>query len=170
MRKAFTMPGDLPQLLTMENYPGMIPIESRPLRAFLQRHGATFEEIRFDVRLGEGVQLAADADPVLRRTWELITRMRVDAMGWTAPNQATLIECKQSLANDGIWQLLTYRDEYRREFPDHVLRLVAVAEFATPTARTLAQNSGVAVYLYEFAADTPDVSATGAEVANGDAQ
>jgi hypothetical protein len=165
MRNVFRMPEDLPGLVALENFPGMIPIESRPLRAFLQRHGASFNEVRFNVRLGEGVKLTDDHEPALQKAWELLTKMRVDAMGWNDPNVATLIEAKQSLANDGIWQLLSYRDHYQHENSGHDVRLVAVAEFATPTARALARNSGVALYTYEFPADVPDVRATGTETA-----
>lgn len=143
----------------MPVYPGMIPEESRPLREFIRRYHSRFNQLRFDVRLGAGDTVPEALDPAVKKAWEYITRMRVDAVGWRAANEATLIEVKQALGNEGVWQLLAYRDEYVRTYPTHHVRLVLVAEAATVTARALAQRSGVGVFLYEFPPNTVDISA-----------
>ncbi len=164
MRTVFTLPEDLEQLARMDAYPGVIPEESRPLREFLKRHGARFfQEIRFDVRVGPSGDARGATHPETRKAWEHVTRMRVDAVGFRPPNDATLIEAKHFLGNDGVWQLLAYRDAYSTEFPSHLLRLVLVAEAATLTAVTLAQQNGIAVFLYTFAPDTIDVTAPATE-------
>lgn len=153
-RTVFKLPDDLPRLLELEQYPSMVVEECRPLREFIRRHYHAFDELRFEVRVGQGGQLGPDDDPKLRKAWAHITRMRLDAFGWKAPNIATLIECKQWLGNDGVWQLLSYRDAYMADEPTHRVQLVLVAEGATSTAQVLARRFGIALYLYEFPADT----------------
>lgn len=166
MRKIFDIPVDLEQLARLDAYPGISPEETRPLRVFITKYAARWwTEIRFDVRVGVGELAPDQADLAKRRAVEQGTRMRMDALGWRAPNEATLIEAKVVLANDGVWQLLSYRDAYVAEFPDHVVRLVIVAEDATATARNLCATNGIGLYLYRFPANTPDVAAPASEVA-----
>lgn len=165
MRNTFTIPEDLEQLARLDAYPGVSPEESRPLREFLRRYAPDhFTEVRFNVRVGVGDTAPPDADAALARAVEQGTRMRMDCVGWRGPYEATLIEAKVSLANDGVWQLLGYRDAYVIERPDDTLRLVLVAEQATSTAIKLAQSNGIGLYLYSFPADTIDVTAPGTEV------
>jgi len=164
MRNIFTIPADLEQLARLHAYPGVSPEETRPLREWIKRYaGQHFTEIRFNVRLGVGELAPDEPDQAKRRAIEQGTRMRCDAMGWRPPNEATLIEAKVTLENAGVWQLLGYRDAYVDEFPGHVLRLVIVAEGATPTAQKLALSSGIGLYFYRFPEGTVDVTASATE-------
>lgn len=164
MRNVFTIPEDLEQLARLDAYPGVSPEESRPLREFIRRYAANhFTEVRFNVRTGVGESAGDEPDDAKRRAIEQGTRMRMDCVGWRGPNESTLIEAKVSLANDGVWQLLGYRDAYLIEHPNETLRLVLVAEQATSTAENLAESYGIGVYLYTWPADTIDVTAPGTE-------
>jgi hypothetical protein len=164
MRNVFTIPDDLDQLARLDAYPGVSPEETRPLRAFLKRYAAHhFTEVRFNVRTGVGESAPAGADPALKRAIEEGTRLRIDCVGFRGPNESTLIEAKVSLGNDGVWQLLGYRDAYVREHPSDVLRLVLVAERSTSTASNLAQSYGIGLYLYTFETDSVDVLAPATE-------
>jgi hypothetical protein len=163
MRSVFTLPADLDQLLRMAVYPAMIESESRPLRAWIRKYGVNFNELRFDVRLGPGGQADETNDPATRKAWEHITRMRLDVLGWKAPNVATLIECKDTLGNDGVWQLLAYRDAYVSDHPTDEVRLQLVAAAATASAVQLAQRYGIAVSLWAFGSSAVDVAAPATE-------
>lgn len=164
MRNVFTLPADLAQLGWVPIYPGMVAEETRPLRAFIQKYAASFDEIRFNVRVGPGETAPPDVDPALQRAVEQGTRMRMDCVAWKAPNIATLIEVKVDAGNDAIWQLLTYRDHYVTEHPNESIRLVIVAESATASARVLAQQNGITLALFVFATGTPDITAPATEV------
>lgn len=165
MRKVFSIPVDLEQLARMANYPGMDVHEVRPLREFIKRYAANhFNEVRFDVRVGVGESADDVADPAVKKAIVEGTRMRLDCVGWRAPNEATLIEAKLELGNYGVWQLLGYRDAYVEEHPDHVVRLVIVAEAASSTAQNLCANHGIGLYLYRFPDNTIDVAAPAREV------
>lgn len=164
MRNVFTIPVDLEQLARLDTYPGVSMEETRPLREFFRRHAAeNFNEVRFNVRVGVGESAGDEPDQAKRRAIEQGTRMRMDAVGWKAPSTATLLESKAQLANDGVWQLLGYRDAYRTDHPDHTTRLVIVAEGGSSTALKLAATYGIAVFLYTFPPATIDVLAPATE-------
>lgn len=155
---------DKTRLSVMANFPGMIPAESRLLRQFIRRHGDEYDEFRFNVRLGEGVQLGEDFEAGVRKAWEAITKARPDTVGFKYPNRATLIEVKEAFANEAVWQLLSYRDLYVRAYRAEVVTLAGVAAFASPTARALARSSGVSLWLYALPAGQPDINETAGEV------
>lgn len=149
---------DVERLLRMDTYPGMIPSESRVLRQFIRRHGAEYSEFRFNVRIGDGEEPPIDVDPSVRRAWTAITKARPDTVAFQRPNLATVIEVKDALTNEGVWQLLGYRDLYARDFPDHEIKLAAVAAYATPTAKMLARSNGIDVYLYALPPQQTDIA------------
>lgn len=158
-----TIISDRERLLTMAVYPQMIESESRVLRQFVRFRGHQFDEFRFNVRLGEGEEPGPEFDAAVRKAWTSITRARPDTVAFKAPNLATIIEVKDTLTNEGIWQVLGYRDLYVRAFPDHQVALACVAQFAGPTARELARRSGVDLYLYALPPGPPDVGELGSE-------
>ena len=162
-RNEFMMPGDLAYVLTLATFPGMIPEESRPLRAFLAKHGAQFDAIRFRVMLGDGMAAEDGDDPAVAAVVATWGTLRPDLVAFKYPNEATIIEAKQAFGSDAVWQLQAYRDAYRRAFPDHRIRLVGVGEFANDTARGVARSAGVALYVYAFPPGPPDVTAQPSE-------
>lgn len=167
MRNVFTLPQDLEQLGWLTTYPGMVAAESRPLRAFIQKYGPLFDEVRFNVRVGPGETAPADVDESLQRAIEQGTRMRLDCVMWKAPNFTLLVEAKQDAANDAVWQLQAYRDHYVAEHPDATIGLAIVAESATTSARALCRAHEITLALFTFPADTVDVSATPTEEITG---
>jgi len=154
---------DRARLLRTVVFPGMNEAESRVLRQYIARHGAEHDEFRFNVRIGEGTKLGADASPEVTRAWEQLTKARPDTVGFKAPDRATLIEVKEAWANEAVWQLLGYRDLYRQTYPDHAIALVGVAISASVTALTLARVQGVRVFLYDLPAGAPDIDERAAE-------
>jgi Endonuclease NucS len=146
---------ELPRLLEMRVYPGMIEPESRILRAFLARHGDEYDELRFNDRVGEGVQLAQPASEADRLAWERRTQARPDCIAWKAPHFATVIEVKEQARLDGIWQVQSYVQLYTRAHPSHAVRGAIVCEALTPNARALAGTQGIEFYIYTFAAAEP---------------
>ncbi len=156
-------PANLDELLATRNYPGMIPAESQFLRAFIAMHGAEFDELRFNERLGEGVILENPASEKDRLDWQRRTKARPDCIGWNAPQHATIIEVKEQATLETIWQVLSYVELYAKSFPEHRVDAVIVAGGITPNARLLAPQRGVRVYTYALDPNRP--LQPGAEVA-----
>jgi hypothetical protein len=159
---------DVDRLLRMPTYPGMVPEESRVLRQFIAHRYREYDEWRFNVRLGQGVILQDRDDPALVRSWEHLTKARLDCVAFKHPDHATIIEAKEHIAHDAIWQTLAYGDLYRDTFPAHRFELVCIGIDANPTAIRLAQIRGVRLYLYELAPGVVDIGER-AQEASGDA-
>jgi len=148
-------PANLAELLDTRVYPGMIETESRILRAFIRAHGAGYDELRFNERLGEGVILQNPASEKDRRDWERRTKARPDVIAWLAPNVATIVEVKEQATLETIWQVLSYVELYAKSFPGHQARAAIVAGAITLNARELAPSRGVDVFLYTIPASAP---------------
>lgn len=150
----------LEDLIRRDALPGIDATEVRVVREFLRRYGANYREYRFNVRVGEGTKLVGDYTEKFAAYWERVTQMRMDLVCWNPPNQATLVEAKVQWANDGVWQLLSYRDAYARDTNDEIVALVGVAEAYTPSARQLASDRGIRLYIYGFPPALPAAPAT----------
>lgn len=148
-------PPNLAELLETLNFPGMVIDESRILRAYLLKHGADYDEIRFNERLGEGVVLANAATEKDREDWRRRTMARPDVIAWRAPDLATVIEAKVQATNETVWQVLSYLDLYSSANPSHRVNAVIVCAGATPNAITLARARQVWVYVYTLDEDRP---------------
>lgn len=161
---AFTR-AELETLIARSTLPGVDPTEVRVLREFLRRQGSNYSEYRFNVRVGEGVQLEGAYSEKFREDWARRTKMRLDLVCFSPPNFSTLIEAKVQWANDAVWQLLGYRDHYAIDFPRDEIKLAGVAEAYTPTARTLASSRGIRLFVYGFPPELPASPATSVEEA-----
>ena len=85
---------ELDRLTNRTSLPGVDPTEVRVLREYIRRHGAEYDELRFNVRVGDGAELVGDYTDKFRADWRTRTKMRLDCVGWTAPSSTTLIEAK----------------------------------------------------------------------------
>jgi len=148
-------PPNLAQLLETRVYPGMIEPESRILRAFIATHGAEYDELLFDERVGPGVVLGDHLPEKDRRDWERRTKARADCIAVTRPDRALVIEVKEQATLEAIWQVLSYAELYAPAHPSHQVRAAIVAAAATPAARVVAGERGVALYLYTLPAAAP---------------
>lgn len=148
-------PLNLEQLLTTRIFPGMTIDESRLVRAFLAKRGAEWDVADVTFRVGRGAVLPPTYDPVERANWERRTRSRPDLVLLRAPNVVMIVEAKEQLTNEGIWQVLGYRDLYLADNPNDQVTVCAIATAVTSTALQLARSMGVQVLLYELDPNTP---------------
>lgn len=145
-------PANLAELLNTRIFPAMTAPESRLVRAYLQRHGAEWDEASVTTRVGPGVILPPHiTDQKARADWEQRTRARPDLVLRSGP-RAAIVEAKEQATNEAIWQVLSYRDLYRAEFPNVEVLPIVICETATPTAVQLAGSMGVQMIEYGFEA------------------
>lgn len=148
-------PPNLQELLETVNYPGMIPEESRVLRSWIAKHGASFDELRFNERLGPGVQLGDHVPEKDRKDWERRTKARPDMIAVRHPLDAVIVEAKWQATLEAIWQVESYVELYAKDFPGWRARGVIVAADVTPAARVLAPQRGIALFLYKLQPNAP---------------
>ena len=148
-------PPNLADLLETKIFPGMSLRESRILRAWIANHGAEWDVLDVEPRLGAGVLLPPHYDDKFRADWLQRTRARPDLIAKRAPNRALIVEAKEYLTNEGIWQVKAYGDLYRVEFPGDALSLAVVCEGAHPTAVSIAAGQGVQILRYDIPEEAP---------------
>lgn len=154
-------PPNLADLLETRIYPGMTEPESRILREWVRHHGAAWDTLDVEARLGAGVLLPPHYSEKERADWLKRTKARPDLVATRAPNLVAIVESKEQCTNEGIWQVLSYRDLYVAEFPQARVQPIVVCTAATPTAVSLARGQRVQVFVYTFPIDEP--LAAGAE-------
>lgn len=143
-------PANLEQLLATRTFPGMTAAESRLIRAYLAKHGAAWDTASVIEKIGQGVILPPHiTDAKARADWEKRTRMRPDLV-LTRPRQAAVVEAKEYATNEGVWQVLGYRDVFAAEHPGVAVIPVMVCEAFAPTAKQLAETQRVEMWLYNF--------------------
>lgn len=143
-------PPNLAALLETRIFPQMTIRESRLIREFLRRRGDEWDSADVEARIGRGVILPPTVTERDRVNWAKRTRARPDLVLQRAPNVVAIVEAKEQLTNEGIWQVLSYRDLWIAERPGDDVQPIAIAEAATPNAITLALAQRVQVFLYEF--------------------
>lgn len=145
-------PPNLTELLNTRIYPGMTAAESRLVRSYLQRHGHEWDAASVTTRLGQGVILPPHiTDQKARDDWERRTKARPDLVLQSA-GRAAIVEAKEQATNEGVWQVLSYRDLFVAENANVVVQPIIVCEAITPTAVQLGRSQGVQVFTYEFTA------------------
>jgi hypothetical protein len=146
----------------------MIESESRVLRQYIARHLADYDEWRFNVRIGEGVDASEIVSPDAARAFAELTKARPDTVAFKFPDLATIVEVKDAFTNEAVWQILSYRDLYKAAFPEHRIALVGLGAHATPGALNLARMNGIRVFVYAMPAGAPDVNERAAEESGSD--
>lgn len=147
--------GELARLINRATLPGIAPEEVRAVREWIRRNGENYLELRFNVRVGIGHVLEGDYTEKFKADWYERGRPKPDLIAVDAPTTHTILEAKVQLQNDGVWQLLHYRDLYREEFPSLGLNLAIVCEAYTAQAKALAIASGIRLYVYGFPGELP---------------
>jgi hypothetical protein len=138
-------PVNLTRLLDQIQYPGMTYVESEITRAWLKTHGAEYESIDFNVRLGEGVQLAGEWDDSTRRAATMLSQKRADIVALRA-GVVTIVEVKVRIGLPALGQLIGYRELWRREHPDAgFIRLLAIGRGAVEDVDLVFRSQGVEI-------------------------
>lgn len=148
-------PPNLAELLARRIFPGMSRAETRILQAWMTNHGATWDTLDVEGRLGAGKLLAPHYSEKERNDWYQRTRARPDCIARRAPNLALIVEAKEFATSEAIWQVNGYRDLYKAEFPNDQVATCVVCADAHPTAVAVAASQGVQIIRYVMPPDEP---------------
>jgi hypothetical protein len=143
--EALMPPANLGVLLQQIQFPGMTFVESEIARAWLNRRGADYDEISFNVRLGEGVDPGEEYPEEIRRMATLLTQKRADIVARSGA-LVDLVEVKVRIAFGAMGQLLGYRELWMREHPElPVRRLIAIGRSVVQDAAEIIEGQGIAI-------------------------
>lgn len=144
-------PPNLEQLLATATFPGTTPAESRLVRGFLAKRAGEWDTASVVERIGRGEMLPPTYDPKERADWERRTRARPDLVLTRPPSDVAIVEAKEQITNEGIWQVLGYVDFWRADHPGDRVQPIVIGEAITSTAQQLARARGIQVLLYAAA-------------------
>ncbi len=138
-------PDKLAALLALNTYPHLRSVESAIVREWIRAHGAEYEEIAFDVLLGQGVELGPGFDETTRQQATLLFQKRADLIASRA-GLVNIVEVKRRIDFGPMGQLIGYATLYRAEFPDtRELRLTAIGWDALQDAQLVLNAHGIDV-------------------------
>lgn len=128
-------------------YPHMreedIPLWNR----FLDRFGDGWQGFDYDVRVGEPSRAASGLDAATQRTWEALTKLRVDAVGFRV-GEVWVFEVKPYAGIGTVGQLVGYRGGYVREFrPVERVRMGVVTDRFVPAVGEVFREQGIQVWI-----------------------
>lgn len=138
----------LQQLITATQYPAMTAVESTIARQWIMAHGAEYDSIEFNCRVGNSVELGPEFDDTTRRQAMLLSQKRIDVLARLG-SEVTIVEVKVRASLGTLGQLLGYQLLYRQDHPEATaVHLVAIAYDALVDVEAVLQAYGVDVELF----------------------
>ena len=132
-----------------KRYPHMKQEEAEVWTAFLKQTELEFVDLRYDLRLGEGIPPQPHDPEWMVRLKLAVTRKRVDVLARTE-DDIWIFEVKPRIGLSALGQLLTYFDlfikEYRVDLP---VMLGAVGWRIAPDVRETYELHAVNIFLVE---------------------
>jgi hypothetical protein len=145
-------PSNLAALLLQSRYPGLLPVENAVARAWLDEHGAEYDRLDFNVRLGQGVKPGQGATSLEHSIAFALTTKRADLIASTA-NAVTIIEIKERIGPGAIGQLLMYEHLWeQQDGSGRPVHLLAIGRNIVPELAGAFQRHDIA---YELFPDVP---------------
>lgn len=140
---------DLRDLLVQMQYPSMPVLESNITRAWIRAHGAAYDRLEFNVRLGKGQDIQPGVTGSTAVQFSQITRKRADIVCYAA-GVVDLVEVKSRMNFSAIGQLTGYRHLWLEEFPNIPVRdLIAVAQLIDDDVRRVLDAQKLTYYQVE---------------------
>lgn len=141
-------PAALAALLAEDTYPHLQRIESSIAREWIRAHGADWDDIQFDVNLGEGVTLGPEYDQTTRDQARYLTQKRADMIARRG-TAANIVEIKRRIDFTPMGQLLGYATLWHVDHPETTdLRLTAIGWQALQDAVDVLHAHGIDVETY----------------------
>jgi len=135
-------------LLSLIQFPQMTVNESAIVHAWLLQFADSFDDVQFNVRVGNSIELGPGYDEATQRQAALLSQKRIDIVGFSG-NSVTIVEVKLRISLSALGQLLGYALLWQAENPTvEQINLVAIGHDALIDVAEILQAHGIAVYLY----------------------
>ena len=138
-------------------FPGLNVYEDELARRWLREWYPLFDEVRFQVHVGGGVDPGAEYDASMRRMYQYNSQKRMDMVA-SAAGYVWLVEIKQRIELAALGQLLGYRYLWLLEHTDHFqhVELCALGYEIGEDVAAVLRAHGVRLALYQAAAAVDD--------------
>lgn len=102
-------------LQRLGKYRHMMPNEVPIWERWLAGEGARFAPYEYDVAVGEGLVIEGEADELVKRIAQALTKKRIDAVSKRL-GVVRIFEVKPRAGLSAVGQLIGYRELYRQTF------------------------------------------------------
>ena len=92
--------------------PGLRKNDKQIWNRFIEKYPEAYEEVIYNLHLGQGADIAKDADPSIIKDFVLLTQWKVDVVGFK-DDRIDIIEVKPYAGANAIGQLKTYVEMYQ---------------------------------------------------------
>lgn len=106
-------PGRVPMIRT--HYPHMLKEDNAVWSKFLDRNFERLQEVWYDVRVGQAVNMDDSATEMEKRIARGLTRKRIDVVGWDGGSY-WVIEVKPYASMGAIGQVISYARMFADEY------------------------------------------------------
>lgn len=129
-------------------YPHLLPADIALWDRFLTANPNRFEELYYDIRVGDGRDPGQDYAPNIRRMAIDLSQRRIDAIGIT-PDEIYIIEISTRPGLKALGQLMAYPTLYAQKYPTNkALRPLLVCEDLEADIRPVLLKLSIPYELY----------------------
>lgn len=135
-------------LLSLVQFPQMTVNESAIAHAWLMEHADEFDDVEFNRRVGNSLELGPEYDAATQRQAALLSQKRIDIIGFSG-NAVTIVEVKLRISLSAMGQLMGYAVLWQAENPGtSEISMVAIGHDALIDVVEVLQAHGIAVELF----------------------
>ncbi len=121
-------------------YPNLRENETFIWDRFIEKYPDAYDEVIYNLHLGEGADIPAGTEENIARDFKLLTQYKIDVVGFSK-NQIDIIEIKPYAGASAIGQVVSYSELYKKFIdPEARPNLVILTDQMRPDTKTLAET------------------------------
>jgi Tfp pilus assembly PilM family ATPase len=126
-------------------YPNVRETETLIWERFLAKYPDAYDEVAYNVKVGEGSEIPEDTDVNLAKGFKELTQHKIDVVGFKG-NAIDIIELKSYAGTRAIGQVIGYRDLYAHSVdPVASPNLVIITDTLRPDTKIIAEKQGIKI-------------------------
>lgn len=128
-------------------YPNLREAETKIWNRFIEKYPDAYDEVIYNLHLGQAASIPAGTPPNLTRDFILLTQWKIDVVGFIK-DQVDVIELKPYAGANAIGQVKTYLELYKGYIdPEAEPKPVIVTDQLRPDLALLASQLGFRIFV-----------------------
>jgi hypothetical protein len=124
-------------------YPNMREAETLIWERFLSAHPDAYDEVAYNVKVGEGAEIPDGTDEVIAFDFKVLTQRKIDVIGFKN-NDIDIIELKPYAGTGAVGQVKAYGVLYKKTYDANASpNLIVMSDVEQRDTRTVAEAEGV---------------------------
>ena len=114
---------------------------------FIEKYPDAYDEVIYNLHLGEGANIPAGTEENIARDFKLLTQYKVDVVGF-GKNKIDIIEIKPYAGASAIGQVISYSELYKKDIdPAATPNLVILTDQLRPDTTILAEKLNIKIII-----------------------